>query len=421
MQLPEVSAETASTRFAVSRAPGVQGVPSLPRRVLFVDHTAVLGGGELAMLALIRALDRSRFEPVVLLLSSGPLVSELEGVAETHVLPLPEAFLTTRRAALRGGGLPWRKALALSGYMLRLSSTIDRLRPRLIHNSSLKADILAGLVARYQRIPQVWHIRDRIDTEYLPLSAVRGFRALCRTLPNALIANSRSTLESLHAGHQRAEVISSGLDLRPFVELARGSETLAAALAAHHTIHIGMIGRISPWKGQEIFVEAAALVREVLPNVHFHVVGAPLFGEEDFEKSLRETTHALGLAAHVTFTGFRRDIPEIIAGLHIVVHASKIPEPFGQVIVQGMAAGKPVIATEGGGPSEIIQDGVTGFLVPRKDAHALAQAIIRLLGNPEHAQAAALRGQQHALRSYGSDATTRQVEALYDQLLSEDT
>ena len=154
------------------------------------------------------------------------------------------------------------------------------------------------------------------------------------------------------------------------------------------------------------------------PNAQYHIVGGPLFEELAFDKELHDLVTELGLDKEVTFAGFRRDIPAYIAGLDIVVHASTIPEPFGQVIVQGMAARKPVIATEGGGPSEIIENGVTGYLVPRGDATALAGAIMNILKNPQAAETVAERGQEEALKKYGSETTTRMVERLYKDLLA---
>ncbi len=393
-------------------------VSRAPRRILFVDHIAVLGGGELALLALIRALDRTRFEPVVLLFSDGPLAGELRPIAETHVLPMPQDLLDARRESLGGSRLPWRKGLGLVRFLSQLSAAITRLRPHVIHTNSLKADLLAGLAARYADVPLVWHIRDRIDEDYLPAMAVRFFRGACRTLPNALVANSRATLASLRLPPGKpAVVVSSGIDLRPFVQAAEHAETLPEAIAAGHEIAIGLIGRICPWKGQEVFLRAGALLAETHPAARFYVVGAPLFGEIDFERSMHALAAELGIADRVVFTGFERDIPGRIAKLHLVVHASTIPEPFGQVIVQGMAAGRPVVASEGGGPSEIIANGVTGWLVPRGDPRALANTIRGLLATPQQAQTVARSGQKEVLAHYGSDQTTPLVEALYDQLL----
>ena len=391
-----------------------------PRRILFVDHIAVLGGGELALLALIQALDRRRFEPVVLLFSEGPLAAELRPLAETHILPMPQELLDARRDSLRGSRLPWRKGVGLVRFLQQLSATLDRLRPHLVHTNSLKADLLAGLVTRFAGLPLVWHMRDRIDRDYLPAAAVRFVRAACRVVPTALIANSRATLASLRLPEGKpAVVVSSGIHLQPFVEAGKHAETLGNALAAHHPIAIGLIGRICPWKGQEPFLRAAALLAKQHPAMRFYVVGAPLFGEIEFEESLHALVRDLGIAERVFFTGFERDIPGRIAQLHLVIHASTIPEPFGQVIVQGMAAGRPVIASQGGGPSEIITDGVTGWLVPRGNPEALAAAVHQLLANPAETEAVARAGQTEVLARYGSDQTTPLVEDLYEQLLSQ--
>lgn len=391
----------------------------LRRRILYLDHTSVLGGGELALLALVKELDRTRFDPVVLLFSEGPLVAEMRSVAETHVLPMPQELLDARRESMHdAGGLPWRKAAGTLQFMASLSREIERLRPDLIHTNSLKSDLMGGLVARWQAVPVVWHIRDRIDEDYLPGRAVQVFRAACGQLPDGLIANSRATLDSLHLRPGKpAVVISSGLDLQVFVRAGAGSEPLSAAVASGREIRVGLIGRICPWKGQEVFLRAAARVLDRRPGVRFYVVGAPLFGEDAFESDLRRLASELHIADRVEFTGFQRNIPELIAKLDLVVHASIIPEPFGQVIVQGMAARKPVIATEGGGPSEILRDGVTGYLLPRGDPERLADRIVDVLAHPAAAEAVARAGQEHALRSYGTERTTRQVEQFYTAML----
>ena len=388
-------------------------------RILYLDHTAVLGGGELALLALVKELDCARFHPVVLLFSEGPLLPEMQAIAETHVLPMPTELLDARRESMHSAsGLPWQKAVGTLQFLHLLSHTIDRLRPDLIHTNSLKSDLMGGLAARFAGVPVVWHIRDRIDEDYLPARAVRIFRAACAIIPDGLIANSRATLTSLHLRPEKpAAVISSGIDLQPFVRAAASAPTLSEAVSSGRELRIGLIGRICPWKGQEVFLRAASHVLARRQGVRFLVIGAPLFGEDAFERDLRRLAAELGIAPQVEFTGFQRDIPERIAGLDLVVHASTIPEPFGQVVVQGMAAGRPVIATEGGGPSEILRDGVTGYLVPRGDPVQLADKILAVLADPTAAEVVARAGQAHALARYGTETTTRVAERFYDRIL----
>jgi glycosyltransferase involved in cell wall biosynthesis len=387
-------------------------------RILFVDHIAVLGGGELALLALVRELDRTRFEPIVLLFSEGPLAEEIRSLAETHILPLPEELLKAKRGSGQLSVLLWHQGTQLLRFLYDLCQKMSDIRPDIVHTNSLKANLLGGLAARTLRIPLIWHVRDRIDQDYLPRIAVLGLRTLSRWIPDFLIANSAATLATLHLSeNSRAVVISSGIDLQPFVQAAQGTETLPQAISAHAPIRIGIIGRICPWKGQDVFLRAAALVHDSYPKAQFFIVGAPLFGEEDYEGELRALADTLRINENLTSMGFRRDMPQVIADLHIIVHASTIPEPFGQVIVQGMAAGKPVVASEGGGPSEIIESGKTGLLCRRGDPSALAAAILSLLSAPEHAQQIALQGQRRVESRYSAKTTTSSVEKLYDEIV----
>jgi glycosyltransferase involved in cell wall biosynthesis len=138
---------------------------------------------------------------------------------------------------------------------------------------------------------------------------------------------------------------------------------------------IGLIGRITPWKGQHIFLQAAALLHPLYPAAKFEIIGAALFSESEYEAHLHELCRTLHLIDTVEFVGFVEDARARMAQLDIVVHASTIGEPFGQVIIEAMAEEKPVVATNGGGVPEIVEDGINGLLVPMNDASRMAQAL----------------------------------------------
>jgi glycosyltransferase involved in cell wall biosynthesis len=121
----------------------------------------------------------------------------------------------------------------------------------------------------------------------------------------------------------------------------------------------------------------------------------------------------LGIGNVVEFTGFRADIRQAISELGVVVHASTIGEPFGQVIIEGMAAGKPVVATNGGGVPEIVQDGKTGILVPMGDASAMAEAICRICADPILARTMGSSGKQRVAEHFTIEQTARKVESVY--------
>jgi len=146
--------------------------------------------------------------------------------------------------------------------------------------------------------------------------------------------------------------------------------------------HPGFVGRLAPQKGQREFLLAFGTAFADDPSVRARVIGAALFGEEDYAASLRTLAAELGLAHRVDFVGFVADVNAEFARLDVLVVPSLVPEGFGLTVVEGMAAGVPVIAPDAGGPAEVITDGVDGVLVPAGDTAALATALARLGGDP---------------------------------------
>jgi glycosyltransferase involved in cell wall biosynthesis len=396
-------------------------------KVLYVDHTAEIGGGEIALLNLVRNLDLEQVTPIVLLLSNGPLVERMRPIAEIHVLELDSGVTKIAKDSLG-----WRSIFKLKSawitalHVIKVSQFARRRGVGIIHTNSLKSDIIGGLAAKMAGIPVIWHVRDRIEPDYLPGAVVKVFRFLCRVLPDFVIANSTATLETLRLmGKREGEAIASGIDLSPVgndvvhdgCEVEDSSPGRNIVLRSQGEIHIGLIGRISPWKGQHIFIESAALLRSLYPNARFHIIGAPLFAERDYEEQLHAMCGRLDLTDVIHFSGFVKDVPARIAQLDIVVHASTTGEPFGQVIIEGMAQQKPVVATNGGGVPEIVENGVTGMLVPMGDAPAMANAIQYLLENPKVARQMGIRGRERVIASFTIQTTARKVEAVYKQVL----
>jgi glycosyltransferase involved in cell wall biosynthesis len=165
---------------------------------------------------------------------------------------------------------------------------------------------------------------------------------------------------------------------------------------------VGMFGRISPWKGQDVFLHAIAQ----LPDVSGVIVGGALFGEEAYETLMRTLAQELGVADRVIFAGHVEEVPAVMAACDVVAHCSTSPEPFGRVIVESMFAGTPVIATDAGGAREIVTHDRTGQLTPMRDAAALAHAIRRYLEQPEWSRAMAQRAKVHAQEKFSVSAMT---------------
>ena len=368
----------------------------------------------MALARLLGALDRTRVEPIVALAEDGPLVELLQKAGvETHILLLDPTVREVRKDSLGARGIfqQARQVTTLWGYAKQIARLAREKQVSLLYTNSLKSDFYGALAGQRARIPVIWHIRDRIEESYLPAPAVRVIRLLARRIPACVVANSESTLETLKLeGTRPSAVIASGMTQEYIARCQAAREPNAIP-------HIGIIGRISAWKGQDVFLKAAAQVLAKGIDARFQIIGSPMFGEDDFEGTLKALAQELGIADKVAFLGFQSDVPAVLRSLDILVHASTTPEPFGQVIVEGMVAGLPVIATDGGGAREIVTHEKTGLLVPMGDIDALVESLTRLLTRPDEARALAEAGRQHALATYTVEISARKSEALYERLV----
>jgi glycosyltransferase involved in cell wall biosynthesis len=391
-----------------------------PKRVLFIDHTAMMGGGEIALLNLIRHLDLNLFSPIVLLFADGPLAEALRTEFEVHIIPLRAGIVKAKKDTLGARSLlRIGDVFRVFGFAFRISRFIAEHHIDLVHTNSLKADIIGGMAARLARRAVVWHVRDRIAADYLPQSVTWLFRKLAAIIPNHVIANSEATMQTLHLRKGFSTTVPSGVDLQRSSVIHDGTPATRRVTPGNSpVVKLGLLGRISPWKGQHVFLKAAAMVHREMPTVRFSIIGAALFDEADYENKMRHLAAELGLQGVVEFTGFCANVTEQIEQLDVVVHASTMGEPFGQVIIEGMAAAKPVIATNGGGVPEIVVDGETGILVPMGDVSALANAMQWMIHHPAEAAQMGNRGRMRVLESFTVQKSTAKVEAIFTQLLN---
>jgi glycosyltransferase involved in cell wall biosynthesis len=369
---------------------------ALRPKVVFVDHTAKLSGGELALLRLLPRLD---VDPLVVLGEEGPLADRLRA-QRIAVQILPFSARSVPRAKV-GAILP---ALAGALYAIRLARLLRRVRPDLVHTNSLKAALYGGVAGRLARVPVLWHVRDRLADDYLPPRALRLAQLAARVLPSAAIANSQATAATLPEG-LRTHVIASPVEMT------------SASSRNGHAHRIAIVGRIAPWKGQDVFLRAFASAFPA-SDERAIVVGAPLFGasEEEYERGLHRLARELGIESRVEFRGFREDVGAELAEADVLVHASVIPEPFGQVIVEGMAAGVPVVASRSGGPAEVIDDERDGLLYEPGNVDALASILRRVTGDAE-LRALLVAGGREKAATFAPELIAKLTHDVYRELL----
>jgi glycosyltransferase involved in cell wall biosynthesis len=342
-----------------------------PRRVVVLDHTALLSGGELAIARAVVGLGGAATVHVVLA-TDGPLRERLERSGATvEVLALAEPARSLPRGAVRAGGVPLRSVASTLRYVLRLRRRLRELRPDVVHTNSLKAGLYGSLAARLAGVPCVWHVRDQIDSPYLPASAVRLVRLATRVLPDVVVANSASTLATIRAREGR--VVPSPLD--PAIHAGEHEA------GADGTLRCTVLGRLAPWKGQDVALRAFA---RAFPEggASLRVVGAAMFGEDDYASSLEELADELGIRSRVRFDGFVDDVAGVLRATDVLVHCSTLPEPFGQVVLEGMRAGCAVVVADRGGPAEVVTDGIDGMLYPMGSVEDLAACLRHLADDP---------------------------------------
>jgi len=216
----------------------------------------------------------------------------------------------------------------------------------------------------------------------------------------------------------RGVVIYNALDAAEFRQLYDDGSARHALGLGPDDLVVGIIGRLVRWKGQDIFLRAMAQVAGVVPQLHCLIIGDAASDSEGqaFRRELDALTQTLGLADKVHFLGWRSDVPQLLSVMDILVHASLEPEPFGRVLIEGMAAGKPVVAAAAGACPEIIDDGVSGLLVPPGDADALADAVRSLLQNPDRMRAMGMVARRQVELRFSIAEHVRQVERLYRAL-----
>lgn len=311
----------------------------------------------------------------------------------------------------RAAGLPvvavaMRGALDVSA-LLALRRLVRERGAALVHTHSSVDSWLGALAARSAGVPVV-------RSRHVSIPILRR-RALVYRLAHRVLTTGdaiRAMVVAAGVPAERVVSVPAGVDTARFHPGVSGKAVREEFGLAPAAPVVGLVADVRGSKGHRYFLEAARAVLADLPDARFLIVGDGV-GFEDVRRRVRE----LGLEGPVLMTGFRRDIPEVMAALDVLVLPSVRSEATSQVIPQALAVGVPVVATRVGGIPEIVRDGETGLLVPPADAPALAAAIVALLRDRERAAALARAGQALVRARYTLDAMMEGTTAVYRELL----
>ncbi len=342
-------------------------------RVLYVNHTASVSGGELSLLSLLAGLP-SDVSPLV----ACPPGRLLDAVQALGVRATP---MTGTAGSLRPHPLHTpRTLLELAAAARQLRAAAARHRAEVVHANSIRAGIMLGL-ARPPHTARVAHIRDCLPPGALSRATMR----LIAATATVIVANSRYTARSVQAlaPASRPEVVYNPVDLERWnpERVDRASARASLGAAGQRDLLLGVVGQLSPWKGQATAIEALALARDAGLDAHLLLIGSAKFvarstryDNRRYVEQLHELIARSSLEDRVTLLGEREDVPELVAALDALLLPSW-EEPFGRALIEGMAMGVPVLATDVGGPAEIIEDGRQGYLLDPRAPAAWARAI----------------------------------------------
>ncbi|MEM5325892.1 glycosyltransferase family 4 protein [Paraburkholderia sp. JHI2823] len=404
---------------AISQSGSARGAPPFEfddettdaPRVLAIDQSGVLGGAELSLLEVVKGL-RSRVD--VLLFNDGPFREALDK-AGARVEVLDSGALSNVR---RDGGAAPRLGV-LAGIAALVRETRRRARKAdVLYANTQRAMVIGVLAGKLARKPVVWHLRDIVSAEHFG-RVQRAVIKVCAKLGLAhVIANSHASAKVFSQltrfDAKRIDVVHNGVDDSPFRALARVPQVQLRAQIGlpEDAFLVGAFSRLARWKGQHVLLEA--LLEE--PRAHAVFVGAPLFGEDAYAAELRAFVEANGLQERVHFLGFRHDIAACMRAVDVVAHTSITPEPFGRVVVEGMLAQRPVVASRDGGVTEIVEHGESGWLCAPGDAGELAAAIAKLHDDVALREGLAVRGLAVARERFGRQRYVDAVERVLDDV-----
>ena len=383
----------------------------MPIPILYVHSSASLYGSDKSLLHLVSHLDRERFLPVVVVPEDGPLVTSLKSLkVPVYTRPLCILHRTLHPDY-------WFRLMArlLPSHKF-LRDLIRKWDIQLLHSNS--SHVFDGaLAARAASIPHVWHVRE-IHTG----TSKFGFllSKFIYDYSDAVITISKSVCTAFfgQCSANKLHVIYNGVDIQRFSPSISGDLFRAELGIGHNIPLVGIVGRIAHWKGHSVFIRAAAVVHREFPEARFLIVGDGVVpADYRIKRNLKRLVSKLGLEEVVIFVGTRTDIPSVMASLNVLVLASTKPEPLGRVILEAMSAGRPVVATNQGGPTEVMIDGETGYLVQPGDYDGTADAIMKLLRNPTLSLKMGLAGRSRCERYYTNEKTASEIVSVYETLM----
>jgi len=387
-------------------------------KILFYNHTGQVSGAERVLMMILNGLDRTSFDPVVVCPPASKM-SELASSGDVRTLGLEqlEARFTWRVDRVV------KYLMSFAGVIKRARSVVKQERPDLIHANSIRAGLVMSAAAVGLDVPVIWHAHDILPRH--PFSTlVRLFSLI--TSRNHVLAVSRAVESAFRGTLLRpfksrvpVSVIHNSVDLDRFQpDTAARAELRRALDLSDDRPVVGIVGQLTPRKGQLELIQAFRSVAHEIPNATLLIVGESLFNrDEEYAQQLNDAVRALKLTNNVRFLGPRNDIPKLLQALDVLVVNSH-QEPFALTVLEGLASGIAVLATAVGGNPEMIEHNVNGWLVKSGDQEELSAGLVTLLTHQDLRSRLAAAARPDAIARYSIPRYLSEICSLYRAILS---
>jgi len=382
--------------------------PNSKQNILYIAQSGKPGGAEISMMLLLKALDKTQFCTAVVVPPSSPLQQKLQDLGvKTFGLSLPQIKPSN----------PFRLLIIPLSFIFvcfKLVKLIRRNRIGIIHSMSNKRTAAYSIVAGFlSGIPSVWTIRilDRIKI-------VDAFLLLFATKVIAISKLVQKTFDAKSRYDDKMVMIYNALDVSAHNLEMNRTRPLRKRWGFHSSdFLVANVGRLGSEKGCAYFLKAIEKVIREEPALRFVVVGdRSFYGNDDYYRTLLELSEDLGIQNQIKFVGFEANVPEIMSSIDLLVLCSE-NESFGRVVIEAMAMEKPAICFNSGGPKELIENGVTGVLIPPRDVDALAKAIVTLYRNKELRCRMGKLGRQTVVQKFNVANHVAAYQNVYKELL----
>ena len=384
-------------------------------KILFYNHTAQVSGAERVLGMILARLDRDHFTPVVLCPEGAMMeMASSLGVPGECVGQLNARF-TWRLDHL------FRYVTCLVRVIREVRMRVIKLQPNIIHANSIRAGLVMAFATSGLDVPVIWHAHDILPSH--PLStAIRFIAGVSRrnfilAVSHAVAGRFRGSMLRWFGRRVPVTVIHNAVDTESFQPDPETRREIRQALGlTEGQPVVGIVGHLTPNKGQLELIEAFASMSLEIADAVLLVVGEPLFNRSaDYAKSLARAADSCAVADRVRLLGPRDDVPALMQSFDLLVLNSRI-EAFPLTILEGLASGTPVLATAVGGIPEMIRHKENGWLVPARDRLALTNAMANLLRQPELRRQLGRNARRDAVARYSIESYLSEVESLYRQI-----